>query len=208
MRYIYSIIFTLIIIGAPAVLLAQTDAVATSTASSSEPGGGIFSGVFDTVNELRENVQEKVLPQDQSVLNERTQKRIINLAANISNRLDGISDRMAQIAGRLEKRIEKQSSEGYDVTAARNSLTAAKSALETARKDLSTIDKKVLAAVGSPDPKAGWKDVRATYIIARDNIKVAHSELRNTIGNLKSATLPPPPTDTATTTESNEVTTE
>ena len=58
------------------------------------------------------------------------------------------------------------------------------------------------------DPKTGWKEVRATYIIARDNIKVAHSELRNTIGNLKSATLPPPPTDTATTTESNEVTTE
>jgi hypothetical protein len=207
MRYIYSIIFTLILVGAPAVLLAQTEAVATSTASSSESSGGIFSGVLDTVNELRENVQEKVLPQDQSVLTERTQKRIINLSANISNRLDGISDRLWQISGRLEDRIEKQSSEGYDVTTARDSLAAAKSALETARKDLSTIDRRVLAAVGSTDPKTGWKDVRATYIIARDNIKVAHSELRNTIGNLKSATQPPPP-DTATTTESTEVTTE
>lgn len=205
MRYIFSIFFTFVAVGTPLALLAQTES--TSTASTTE-SGGIFSTVIDTVNEFREDIQGTVAPQDQAVLSERTQKRIINLAANISNRLDGISDRMTQIAGRLEKRIEKQASEGYDVTAAQNSLNAARAALETARKDLSTIDRKVVATVGSTNPKAGWKDVRATYIVARDNIKVAHTELRNTIVNLKSATQPPVPTETATTTESTEVITE
>ncbi len=203
MRYLYSISLTLIFAATPLVLLAQTEA--TSTATSTESGGGIFSTVIDTVNEFREDVQETVLPQDQSVLSARTQERIINLAANISNRLDGISDRMAQIAGRLEKRIEKQSSEGYDVTAARNSLNAAKKSLEAARTDLKTIDKKVISAVTSQDPKTGWKEVRATYIIARDNIKVAHTELRNTIVNLKSATQPAPSAEQATTTPNTEV---
>lgn len=205
MCYGYLIIFALLVVATPAAIFAQTESTSTATSSDS---GGIFSGVLDTVNEFREDVQETVSPKDQSVLSARTQKRIINLAANISNRLDGISDRMTQIAGRLEKRIEKQSSEGYDVTAAKNSLGSAKRALETARKDLSTIDRKVLAAVGSPDPKTGWKDVRATYIIARDNIRIAHTELRNTIGNLKSATLPPAQAETATSTESNETTIE
>lgn len=205
MRYIYSIIFTFVVVCTPLSLLAQTES--TSTASSTE-SGGIFSSVIDTVNEFREGIQETVAPQDQSVLTERTQKRIINLAANISNRLDGISARMTQIAGRLEDRIEKQAAEGYDVTAAQNSLNAAKSALETSKRDLSTIDRKVLNAVGSPDPKTGWKDVRATYITARDNIKIAHTELRNTLSNLKSATQPSAPTETATTTESTEVTPE
>lgn len=199
MRFIFSIFFTLVVTSTPVVLLAQTES--TSTATSTEPG--IFSTVIDTVNEFREDIQGTVAPQDQAVLSERTQKRIINLAANISNRLDGISDRMTQIAGRLEERIEKQAAEGYDVMAAQSSLSAARSALEISRKDLSTIDSKVLAAVGSPDPKAGWKEVRATYIVARDNIKLAHTELRNTISNLKSATQPPPATDTATTTDIN-----
>ena len=202
MRYIFSIFFAFLLLSSPAVILAQTES--TSTASTTE-SGGIFSTVIDTVNEFRQDVQETVTPQGQSVLSERTQKRIINLAANISNRLDGISDRMTQIAGRLEKRIEKQASEGYDVTAAKNSLNAARTALETARNDLSTIDRKVVATVGSTNPKASWKDVRATYIVARDNIKVAHTELRNTIVNLKSATQPPAPTETATTTETTEV---
>ena len=205
MRYIFSIFLTILVSGTPLLLLAQTES--TSTATSTEPGG-IFSTVIDTVNEFRQDMQGTVAPQDQAVLSERTQKRIINLAANISNRLDGIHNRMTQIAGRLEDRIEKQANEGYDVTAAQNSLAAARTSLETARSDLSTIDRKVVSAVGSPDPKTGWKDVRATYIVARDNIKVAHTELRNTIVNLKSATQPPVPTETATTTETTEVTSE
>ena len=202
MRFIFSIFFTIVVVGTPLVLLAQTES--TSTASTTEPGG-IFSSVIDTVNEFKEDIQQTVAPQDQAVLSERTQKRIINLAANISNRLDGISARMTQIAGRLEQRIEKQAAEGYDVTSARNSLAAARNALEASSRDLSTIDRKVVGAVGSPDPKTGWKEVRATYVTARDNIKVAHAELRNTISALKSAAPIPPPEQTSTSTEPTEV---
>ena len=198
MRFLYSIIFTLVVVGTPFVLFAQTES--TSSATSTE-SGGIFSTVLDAVSGLGQDIQETVAPQNQAVLSERTQKRIINLAANISNRLDGISDRLTQIAGRLDERIAKQAAEGYDVSAAQNSLAAARSALETSRRDLSTIDRKVVSAVGSTDPKAGWKEVRATYVIARDNIKIAHTELRNTLSNLKSATQPPAPTETATSTE-------
>lgn len=158
--------------------------VSTSTASTTDES--IFSALRENVAEIRENVQERV-GNRQAALDARVQERITNLAANISNRFDGIIARLENITMRLDKRILKEASEGKDVTAARASLDAAKIALDNAKNEMDDIDEAVSGALGSTDPRGEWKTVRATFLSARDAIKIAHTELRNTVINLKAA---------------------
>lgn len=156
----------------------------TSTASSTE--SNIFSNFRENVAEIRENVQERV-ENRQATLNARVQERITNLAANISNRFDGIIARMQNITDRLNKRITKEAGEGKDVTAARQSLENAETELNNARRQMEDIDEAVIGALGSTNPREEWREVRVKYITAREHIRTAHTELRNTIINLKSA---------------------
>jgi dGTP triphosphohydrolase len=156
----------------------------TSTASTT-PEEGLFSTLRDNVQDIRENVQDRV--ERRAALEARTQERITNLAANISNRFDGIIARLQNITNRLEKRIEKEATEGNEVESARQSLAAAQGALDSAKGHMDDIDEAVSAALGSTDPRTEWKTVRAKFLEARDDIKIAHSELRNTIINVKGA---------------------
>ncbi len=173
---------------------AQTEA--SSTASSTESGG-----FFQTIIENVTGAKDTVTPTNQSVLSAATQKRLINLAANISNRLEGLIMRMRQITNRVEQRIETQEAAGYNVDAARASLQNANASLDTASRQLKNIDADVNYAFRSQDPKTEWTKVRSTYIAARDTIRQAHTELRTTVSLLKSATPNAPiATSTATTT--------
>ena len=159
----------------------------TSTASSTERGG-IFDTVVESVSNITETVQEQLplpKPEAKSVLSERAQERITNLAANISNRFDGIIARLQNIINRLNTRIEKLEATGADVSQAKQSLQSADIALEAARDDLDDIDDAVAAVVGSPDPKTEWQGVRAKFVSAREHVRTAHTELRNTVAHLK-----------------------
>ncbi len=161
----------------------------TSTASSTE-SGGIFDTVVESVSNITETVQEQLplpKPEAKSVLSERAQERITNLAANISNRFDGIIARLQNIINRLNTRIEKLEATGADVSQAKQSLASAGVALEAARDDLDDIDDAVATVVGSPDPKTEWQGVRAKFISAREHVRTAHSELRATVAHLKNA---------------------
>lgn len=134
------------------------------------------------------------------ILERRAQERIINLAANISNKFDAIINRLQNITNRLNTRINKMKSEGYDTTSAEASLGAAQAALSEARTEMSTIDRAVVDAVGSQSPKTEWQKVRAKYFLARERIKLAHVELKNTVAALKGAGKISVP-ETATTSE-------
>jgi hypothetical protein len=166
-----------------AVLDAQT------TTASSTPDG-ILNSVLQNVTDIKETVQEKIQRKDVAenpALPKKSQTRVINLAANISNRFDGVIYRLENISGRLNTRIEKQASEGYDVSTARASLEAANTALRDAKQQMHGIDEAVLGAIGSTDPRGEWKTVRTKYTTARDAIKLAYTELKNTVTNLKNA---------------------
>jgi hypothetical protein len=179
-------IIVLISITPFAVLQAES----TTTASSSASAGGILNSVLQNVSDIKETVQERIQGKtlaENPALPKKSQTRVINLAANISNRFDGVIYRLENISGRLNTRIEKQASEGYDVSAARSSLEAANTALRDARQQMHGIDKAVLGAIGSTDPRGEWKNVRTRYISARDSIKTAYTELKNTVTNLKNA---------------------
>lgn len=158
----------------------------TTTASTTE-SGGFFEAVIENITGVKETVED-IVPKSQSVLSVATEKRLTNLAANISNRLDGLNARLRHISGRLETRINKQAEAGYNVDQARASLANANELLATAENDLKNIDNDVYRAFRSLNPKEGWREVRATYIRARDNIRGAHVELKNTVAALKSAT--------------------
>lgn len=187
------------------VVLPTTLAAQTTTASSTE-SGGFFETVLNSVTGITEGVQEQITgekPLKDAVLTKRIQERIINLAANISNRFDGLIARLENIANRLQVRIDKERSEGYDMSAAETSLSTARSELAAAKAEMRDIDTSVLAAVGSVDPRGEWRGVRVQFLTARDHIKASHTALRETILNLKGASLGLPPAPTASSTASS-----
>lgn len=164
----------------------------TSTASTTDGGGSIFDSVVKSVTNITETVQEQLplpKPAPKSILSERAQERITNLAANISNRFDGIIARLENIHNRLETRIVKLEEAGVDMSQARQSLTKSREALDRAKGELRGIDEAVVYVVGSTDPKTSWQQVRLTFISARTEVRTAHTELRNTVANLKN--VPP-----------------
>ena len=192
-------IIALLFLGAiPQFSFAQSEA--TTTASTTE-SGGFFEAVIENISGLKDTVTE-VVPQSKGVLSATTEKRLTNLAANISNRLDGLNARLRQISSRLEVRINKQAEAGYNVDQARASLATANELLATASNNLKNIDQDVYRAFRSLTPKEDWRKVRATYIEARDTIRAAHTELKNTVVLLKSSTpAAPVATSTASTTQ-------
>lgn len=158
---------------------------ATTTASTTD--SGIIGSVINTVETITDTVQIQIQgsPVETSVLSPRAQERITNLAANTSNRLDAIIARLQQITARLDTRIQKIAATGVNVETAERSLNATKTSLDLARADMNNIDEAVRRVIGSPTPKQEWQSVRIRFVSARDHIRNAHTELRNTINAIK-----------------------
>jgi hypothetical protein len=180
MKYCFIFLVTVYVATATQFSYAQT-----TTASTSDTG--ILDTVLDGVGTITNTVQEQITgpAEEQTILSARAQERITNLAANISNRLDAIIARLEQISSRLDSRLIKLQSEGKDTTTARNSLTLAQRDLNAAKSEMQGIDAAVLKVVGSSDPKAEWRNVRSTFIRARDSIRSAHTNLRSTVAAIK-----------------------
>ncbi|MFN3188294.1 MAG: hypothetical protein ACK42D_02000 [Candidatus Paceibacteria bacterium] len=130
--------------------------------------------------ELQANQTER-----RAALQVRTQERISNFSASMSNRLEAAVARIEQVITRIETRIEKLKSEGANTIEAERHLTQAKSDIANARSIISTIDNEVVLAITSPEPQSAWTEVRTAYQTARDAIRSAHSNLRNAVGALK-----------------------
>jgi hypothetical protein len=178
--------FFLLFVSVICVAQGTTVSYAQTTTPTTTPSG-VLDTVISGVGALTDTVQEQITGQSETtvVLSARAQERITNLAANISNRLDAIIVRLEQISARLESRLDKLQSEGKDTTPARNSLTLIQSDLANAKREMQGIDEAVLRVVGSPDPKAEWLQVRQKFVRARDHIRSAHTNLRNTVQIIK-----------------------
>jgi hypothetical protein len=193
-RFIFSITLSLLVL-LPVCSFAQTEA--TGTASSSE---SIVDTVIENVTEIKDVVvpAPTTPPAEDSVLKPNTQKRIVNLAANISNRFDAVIWRFENIASRLQKRIDSETALSRDTAAAQASLNAANVAIAEAKYSMRDIDVAVFKAVTSKNPKQEWTMVKQRYLNTRDIIKTAYQELKNTIINLKSAGQAPTETSSST----------
>lgn len=120
-------------------------------------------------------------------LQARMQERIANLAANVSNRMEGAIVRIRQITDRFETRIATLKEKGVDTASAEAELTAARSHIDAATETLATIDAVVVAVVGSESPKEAWSTARETYRTAKDEIHASHQSLKNALALLKEA---------------------
>jgi intracellular sulfur oxidation DsrE/DsrF family protein len=126
---------------------------------------------------------------DRTTLVARAQDRVTNLAANMSNRMEAVIERLQNIATRLESRMTKMSDSGVDTTAGAAALASAQLSLDAAVTEISDIDASVYAAVSSADARTGWTTLKAKFTSIKDFIKTAHSELRSSVSLVKEASL-------------------
>ncbi|HMO78018.1 MAG TPA: hypothetical protein PKD95_02370 [Candidatus Paceibacterota bacterium] len=136
-----------------------------------------------------ENIETRQVLREERMgaLAEVRQKRILNLSANISNRLEAAIARLFIISDRIAARIEKLAAAGIATSAASSKLREANDYLAQARANLANIDEQVYNATTSPEPRANWENVRATYAETSRLIRSAHQALRETISLLKAA---------------------
>lgn len=129
---------------------------------------------------------------DQKIaLQARAQERVINLAANMSNRMEAVIARLQNVSNRLQSRIEKINARGIDTQEAQNALASAQISIDAALGEIATIDADVSAAISSSDARAGWNTVKVKFFSIRDHITTAHTELRASVAGLKEATANP-----------------
>lgn len=155
------------------------------------------------------------LPQNQHItaeqriqLHERAQERILNLAANISNRMEAAITRIDTISLRLESRISKLETQGMDTTEARAALASAKLSLNAASLSIANIDELVTQTIRTDDVRKDWIEVRKAFLTTRDHLLTAQAELRTSVAALKQAPTRTPDTEPAVATPADATVTE
>jgi hypothetical protein len=155
------------------------DPVASPPPPTTEMGGRA-----DMTEKRKEMAVDKVVER-RAELTERSQDRIINLAANMSNRIDAAITRMQNIIDRITSRIEKLEGSDLDTVTATNALASAQLSIDAAKEAMVIIDSEVSFAVESEDVRNQWQSVRAMYIEIHNHLKTAYSEIKASIAALK-----------------------
>jgi hypothetical protein len=140
--------------GIAALASAQTDP-ATTTASTTVAATTSVPAIVPVSVPLR--------TLSESSLSIETQVRIVNLAANISNRMDGVVMRFEQILTRLQSRASKMEALGYDTADTKFYISEAQGALTDAKTRMNGIDAKVAAIAASEKPWEAWVLVRSDF---------------------------------------------
>ncbi|MEZ4103954.1 MAG: hypothetical protein R3B60_01575 [Candidatus Paceibacterota bacterium] len=163
-----------------------TKETSTTTNTSSE-------GLATTTENQSENQEITPLPKEnldettvtKSALDIEKQKRILNLAANVSNRLDAALYRHEKIITRLERRINKLEQTGRNVSEARLELTLIKDNLTEAKSIMSQINLEVYEAVTSDKPKETWSVPKTSYQATEKIVLENQSKLIKIVNDLK-----------------------
>lgn len=127
--------------------------------------------------------QSKTL--NQQALSMQKQKRILNLAANISNTLEAAIARLDSISERITKRITLMEQNGFEINAAKAKLSEAQTSLATARNLLKSIDAKATTVSSSEKPQEIWIEVRGIFKEAFQNIVTSKQSMHETVLLLK-----------------------
>lgn len=143
----------------------------------------------DRIEEGKIKLEEKkeALVERKTALQEVRQQRIINLSANISNRMDSAIARLFTIIERLEQRILKLQEQGFITSPAEEKVREAARNLAEARTMMQNIDTEVVEATTSAEPVGRWQSVRETYLNVGKLIRQAHANLRSAVELLKTA---------------------
>lgn len=131
-------------------------------------------------------VRESVRDAQNTALSIQRQNRIINLASNITSRLDAATTRLANITARLYTRIEKLKMLGVDTNLAEGKLNEAKDLINTASNTLAQMGS-LRTIVSSDSPQEAFAMVRTQFLDIRTSLMQAHALLRETVALLKEA---------------------
>ncbi len=170
-------------------LPSMSDPLPPSNPSGDNPDGEAGSTGPATVEPTPGTPRQDLRSERRGALSEVRQQRIINLAANISNRMDAAVNRLFNIISRIESRIQKLSLNGVDTSAAQDSLQEASRTLAEARALLRDIDTLVYEATTNEGAYGKWEDLRTRYQTIASLIRGTQTSLRETIANLKEAPI-------------------
>ena len=131
------------------------------------------------------------------------QTRLLNLAANMSNRMEAAVTRLQNVTDRLTSRLNKMEEQGINVSDARAELVKAQTKLDEATQNLASIDTEVNAFVGSATPRENWQNLKNTYLDTRSAIISAHQNILATINLAKNSTATTPVVSSTTASSSN-----
>lgn len=137
-------------------------------------------------------------------LPEAKRKRVINLAANMSNRIEAAARRLGNIAGRLETRLYKIETETIDLDEALLYVAEAQQGTTDVFNTMEKIDEAVFASVTSETPRASWQEVKKIYQVAQSDLDAAKQALETAIVLTKEAINNPKPAATSSTVISEE----
>jgi len=135
----------------------------------------------------RVEVRQEVRSERREALKDAQQKRILNLSANISNRMEAAIGRIEIIIERFNQRITKLKALGIDTASAEVKISESTRLLVEARAKLAGIDTTVFNATTSNDPRFDWQNVKTIYRETAALIKASHQSLREALVLLKEA---------------------
>jgi DNA repair ATPase RecN len=124
-------------------------------------------------------------------LTPRAQERIINLSANMSNRIEAMEERLSRISTRLESRLSIMTAAGNNTQAAAQQLAEANQRLSEVRVRLTTIDADVINAVTAENPVARIIELQRSYRTMATTLRNVHTELVATLNLLKQSNSTP-----------------
>lgn len=127
------------------------------------------------------NLEDDAFVTVTAALTEAQQTRIVNLSANISNRMEAAINRAEQIARRVQERIDVLSAQNINTAGAQAQLEEARFSLEDAHLTITDIDASVSEIAYSESPRDAWVSTKAIYVQTAESIT-------NTFIALKSAT--------------------
>ena len=133
------------------------------------------------------------------------QDRLVNLGANISNRIDATVFRLEQIRDRMQKRLPQLGLEAELASDITKRLERIDPFLSEIRSSMNTIDADMQSVAQAENPKARWRDVRVRYLSSKQNLREVRDMLVNAFLLMEDpSSFSPEPaaaTSTATTTE-------
>jgi hypothetical protein len=120
------------------------------------------------------------------------QIRVVNLAANISNRVEATVTRFEFIIVRIDSRLTKMEAEGYMTSDARFYLSEARKSLDGVKLSLVGIDEKVVAFTTSENYWMSWLDVRDTFRDIQTQLQSTKRLLSEALADMKLRTAEGP----------------
>ena len=110
-------------------------------------------------------------------LSPQQQERVINLAANMTNRMEAMVKRMQQINGRIQSRAEQVNDQPEAMERVMKGVSAINSLLNEANRFLASIDSDIHAVATAEAPGKQWQSVRAQYLDIKQKLRKAHNEM-------------------------------